>query len=436
MSIVDYSHTHHYYDILVSNLDSVSVQPKALEYKSNRSGSIISNCADWFFSVIRFSINTTSLPVMIPSIDLQNSSTTTIISSTVGQPTIYSITLSYSINGVVYVGDQTYVQWLPESAASTIPNNTTTFQDNSTNYYSCYSYNYWIFLCNQAFTQAFNSLQAALPEGMSLPVTNPPFFVWNTTEALAVLNCDIGSVSGGYLTTYYNGSVPLISDPNIGITPSSYGQISIFFNSGMYNLFNSFPCFINAFGPTPNVSFPQTFNEDGSVSTTFTQSIPGGNVQILVNSYGGQNVQALPTSPFSSETTNFAQISQEYSTIPAWNPVKALVFASNTIPITATGVGAPYLYNGSQVISESANSNIIQSITDFTSSNADYRGFINYTPSGEYRLIDMMSNTPLTDINISVFWQDKSGTLIPFYLLAGESATMKLMFRKKEFNGI
>jgi len=259
--------------------------------------------------------------------------------------------------------------------------------------------------------------------------------VWNSDTATATINVDVGSTSGGFMTVFYDGS-SLTTSANGIDDLSTYGQISIFFNSALYNLFNSFKVFIYGYGVNMNIQFPSTFNSTGSeITDTSTVIIPGGNVQILCNCYSSQQIlQCSTTFPFLTNNVSYIQVAQEYSTVPAWNPVKSLVFTSTNIPVQPTDVGSPYLYNGSQLISQGSNSNIISSITDFCSSNADYRGYINYTPSGEYRLIDMCSNTPLIDINIRVYWMDKQGNLIPFYLLAGCSATIKLMFRNKNFN--
>ena len=96
----DTADSHIYYDILITNLDSSSTEPIPLSYKSNRSQPIIMNCSEWYFSIIRFTLDTLSLPVFIPTIDLTSTSTTSItLNELVEQPTIYSITLTYSIDG-------------------------------------------------------------------------------------------------------------------------------------------------------------------------------------------------------------------------------------------------------------------------------------------------------------------------------------------------
>jgi hypothetical protein len=59
---------------------------------------------------------------------------------------------------------------------------------------------------------------------------------------------------------------------------------------------------------------------------------------------------------------------------------------------------------------------------------------IQYSPQGEYRLIDLQSNAPINNIEISVFWRDQYGILHPFVLEPGCFSSLKILFRKKIFN--
>jgi len=64
----------------------------------------------------------------------------------------------------------------------------------------------------------------------------------------------------------------------------------------------------------------------------------------------------------------------------------------------------------------------------------EYKPFIYYEPTGEYRLADLYSDIPVYGLQFNVFWKDSFGNLNPFLLSIGSSATMKLLFRKKSFN--
>jgi hypothetical protein len=44
----------------------------------------------------------------------------------------------------------------------------------------------------------------------------------------------------------------------------------------------------------------------------------------------------------------------------------------------------------------------------------------------------MTGNTPLTNIDLNVYWRDKLGQLIPFTLASGASASVKFLFERKD----
>ena len=433
---------HQYYSITVTNDDSVSTAPLQLQYSETRTEPLISNPSNWFFSIIRFTIDTIGLPVFIPQIDL-TSTTNAVPTPFSPSTTIYTITLTYTYTdqstylSTTYCSAATPVPWYPEAINSQVPFNDPTFltQDNSSTWYYCYSYQYWINMVNQAFTSAYNSLNDVVTDaGLVLPSSNPPFMSWNASEAIAILNCDIGTeTTGGYLTLYSDGNTS-VCDPNTGINAFNYNQISIFFNSALYNLFNSFPMTRTDWGSSVNVLFPYDINPSGEIQSTAYTSVSGGNIQIIVNSYGSVNIAQISNSPFSTASTSYCQVYQEYSTTPAWNPITSIVFTSASIPVVAGNEGAPRIYDGKYNIQASNNAFIIMEITDFASSNADYRGFINYTPSGEYRLIDLQGNDPIKNIDIQCYWKDRFSISRPFPLLAGGSCTLKCLFRKKSFS--
>jgi hypothetical protein len=57
-----------------------------------------------------------------------------------------------------------------------------------------------------------------------------------------------------------------------------------------------------------------------------------------------------------------------------------------------------------------------------------------YSPAGEYRLIDIVGNRPLSEINIICYWKDKiQGGFHPIFLHSGGSASLKLLFRKRNY---
>ncbi len=60
-----------------------------------------------------------------------------------------------------------------------------------------------------------------------------------------------------------------------------------------------------------------------------------------------------------------------------------------------------------------------------------YRPFVYYVPPGENRRLTLYGNTPLTNIDIQVYYRLKTGVLVPFRLGSGGAVTLKLAFLKK-----
>jgi hypothetical protein len=127
---------------------------------------------------------------------------------------------------------------------------------------------------------------------------------------------------------------------------------------------------------------------------------------------------------------------QEFSTIDTWSPVASIVFVSNTIPIVSNQLSAPLVFNDGQSSSGIGNnSNFAQIITDMTTNQQVFKPNVLYNPTAEYRRIDMTGNTPLTNIDLNVYWRDKLGQLIPFELASGASASVKFLFERKDRSG-
>ena len=408
---------HIYYNILITNRNTVSTPPKMITYEQKRVSPFLYNPSDYLFSIIRFSLDSCSLPIFIPTMDLSEQGNITITPG-VEQPTIYSVTLTYTdpTSGITISSGRSQVNWIPEIKSATLPNNSQYgLQDNSTGYYYCMSFNWWIMLCNNALYTAFNELKtSATSNTIFLPVDEPPFLTWNTDLQIVNISGLIGNETGGYLTL-----PPGQTGGNFSLSGSTtnpdYSSINIFFNSAMFELFNSFPNIIYGYGTDVNIN--------GSM-------ISGANVQVILP-YIPQNVVNLSNNPFDLSTTSaYIQSSQEFSTVSLWNPVTSIVFQSLKIPVNPTQAGSPYIYDGSQVLQAGNNAAIISEITDFESSSGQYRSFINYT-ANVFRYIDLFGNAPLSDIDLAVYWRSKDGGLFPFTLVSGGSCSIKLFFKKR-----
>jgi hypothetical protein len=370
-----------YYDITITNLQTKTTPPPVAYFNESRNTPFVYDPESYYFSIIRFTLDTPTLPVFQPDIEPYQSDR---------DKTIYSFTLQWTnpVAPFQTFTQQTFVNFIPQDKEAVVPRppsqTVNGLQNNTTGYYNLYNYQYWIYLCNLALQECYNDLSTQVTTaGLSLPTTNAPVLNFDTQNNIAILIAD----NAGYNNTVSN-------------------YIKIFFNPAMYQLFSSFPVIID----------------------NLTDASLGINLQIDTATYGGSNlVQYPPTSP----TYTAIQVFQEYSTVALWTPVTAIVFTSNTLPIVPNQVSAPLLFLDGRIISAGNNSNIAQVITDFVSDTGIYKPNIVYNPQAEYRLVELQGNRPLTNVDISISWKNRIGELVPFRLSSGSTATIKILFTKK-----
>ena len=188
----------------------------------------------------------------------------------------------------------------------------------------------------------------------------------------------------------------------------------------MFGLFSSFPSRYLGYG--------QEFGKD---------------FRILVVDVGGTNIsplippQAPPVAPETKYDSYLASACfQETSTTCSLTPIQGIVFCSTTFPVAANQVSTPLVYQNNQLLGYSGNNAATASIvTDLISDTGLYQPNLVYMPSSQYRLIHMYGNSPLSNIDISVFYRLRNGSLVPFRLQSGGTLTLKAAFLKKSAYG-
>lgn len=112
---------------------------------------------------------------------------------------------------------------------------------------------------------------------------------------------------------------------------------------------------------------------------------------------------------------------QQYATIGAMSDLKGILFETNSIPVARQLDGAQ--------------KNITQNLlTDFEPQQSNKwfgGGLLQYFPRGPIRFIDLLSTHPLNRIDLVIKWTSKDNETYPYYLQGEQSATIKIMFRKK-----
>jgi len=372
--------SHIYYDLNMINNDTTGQNPPLfLKFNEIRNSPVLQDPSQYFLSIIRFSLDTPSLPLFIPQVILNQPNPRLLI---------YTITMTYDV-GANTITNQENIIFEAQDVSQPVPRPPLTAQDVSSEFYFIYSYQHWIRNVNQCITTCFNNLKTkVITAGGTLPTDNIPFMKWDNPTCTATIYAD-----------------------KAGFDNALANPILFYMNTPLYTLFSSFEA--TYYGYSSNVVFGENF---------------------LINIYdNGTNSQTIGT-------YTALVMQQEYSTSPLWNPVQAITFNTSLIPVNPDLVSVPKVYNSNQALfNVGNNSNIDNVLTDFQVSlmkGNEWKPNIYYSPQSEYRLVQLNGNNPLSSIELTVFWRDAFSNLHPFNLTSGCTGTVKILFRKKSFNGL
>ena len=451
------------------NISSLGIgKDPVVRFSETRSTPILSDSSKYEFSIIRFTMNGSGkdLPMFIPSIDVNQSDINMTTYSVRLNHTIYYVHPTTSANESVTFTAQRYVVFKPEVAGALLPNPPNTVnaqgkkqgQDLRGAYYYVYTYNHWVQLCNNALRDAWNDAELPVPNtphptksiqgqwgdywtsiggssgNQPILQSTPPYLSYNENNGLFTIYGDTyccgNNPRGGQPPPWsawsWNNGTPVYADG--GATPPTQGTelMRVYFNTNMFGLFANFPnywkgsedplgltyeiLFFNK--GTNNVFEPDKFNAFSSTSG-----------QKLAPSAGGVFYWAME---------------QDYnSTSTLWSPISSIVFTSTVLPIIPEQVGTPIqLGFGNDNASNPSASDFAPIITDIALANNradDYRGFIAYNPTAEYRMVSLTaSKQELRSIDIQVFWKNRlDNRLYPITMFNLSSVSIKIMFRKK-----
>jgi len=371
-----------YYDAnIINNDQSGTKPPPRLVFQDIRSIPILTSPELYQLSVVRFNLQTgNSLPVWIPNIQFNN---------IYNDPnyTTYSFSMTYTYDGQIYYGGQTFVLYIPTNKNEPTPNP----QSNDElviPYYYVYSFNTIIDMLNIGLADAMQKLGNDLAfNGITMPTQNRPYFEWDPNNKRFILNADV-----------------------IGFDDKITNHIKIHCNSALYTLLSGIRADYNG----PDVFEGQNY--------TFKLSKDPRDL----------NVFKIST------TYKVIQSYQEYSTGSLFTPIASIVFTTSLIPVLPSNTAKPTIYDGDGSLTTTGNNNNITSmITDFESQDNDGYGFsgtLTYIPTAEYRMIDLNNSASerINNLDITVYWKDQYSNLHPLYLLPGCKCDIKILFRKKK----
>jgi hypothetical protein len=338
-------------------------------------------------------------------------------------------------------------------------------QDLTTRYYWVYTYQAWLDNVNRTI---YNPADAGAKAGISFAWTccwgdlyEAIYQALNAANGLDFLQMypTLGDFAGQNGASAVPGYIPFIPpvmtwDENttlFSITESSaiFGEkignvvvvgtgftntqrVRTFYNSNMFGLFANFAnTYWNTVSPTAPCPFPGVSAPAGYVNEILTTNKYYQNVLVLQSSVVGAVLSDYP----------YWVITQDYtSTDSLWSPVGSIVFTSTLLPVKTEATGAPVILGDGNLgfsapTVQSAFQPIITDISLDTSSGgaADYRKFIYYAPSAEYRLSDFSSSKQdIRNIDIQVYWKNRlDNQLYPINMFNLTNVSIKVMFKHK-----
>ena len=128
-------------------------------------------------------------------------------------------------------------------------------------------------------------------------------------------------------------------------------------------------------------------------------------------------------------------MSQEFPNLQAFNSLVNITLTTRGIPIQSEAVSIP---SGSGAHTTGAGDGTALILTDFMPTTtvgfeSTRQRFVYYVPSSEYRLIELLPQSPLKVIDLQIYWTDLNGTLRPLMLRPNTFCSVKLLFRRKDF---
>jgi len=431
---IDADHT--YLNISINN-DNVDTQRSVpLVFNETRSVPIVVNPSEHFMSVIRFSLDTVSLPVLFvqPRIGAPNRAS---------ENTVYSITVTTSTGAT----RTQYVTWTGVGGTGPI-----TSSDLSNPLFNCYSY--------EKFLVAVNSTLNALVNQLGITLEPALFYDAKTnlitlTAPLAHFRTDIdGNNIPFYDQTPYPPSPTPPQPPLPPPVPTPRVSASIFFNEPLYNLFSSLASvFVGG-----SLGYKMVFYTGSNIPNL--SLVP---LSPVAPPYYATNIQPYILNVYDNAAqanNDFIKNTQEYPSIALWTPVKSIIFKTVLLTNIAELQGAPKIfgypvnnaivpapnnnppspffpYFGTPTNYNPPNADVLNILVEHSvklTSGTEYKPYVFYEPTGEYRLTDLIGEMPINQLDISVYYKDDFGALIPLYLPVGCSAGIKILFRKKSFN--
>ena len=450
-------------DIVNNRTDDLNQQGLAppdpqIRFNETRDTALVKDASKYNFSIIRFTMNGANrdLPLFIPIIQTgQNDPNLTTYSVALTLQQEWNTT-DLGVQTFNIAPTPTFITYTPETRNpqfAPIPRPPTVEQDLSTRYYWVYTYCYWIGLVNQTLVEAHLKLYNDFQTAWANTLTIDPF----PYATFADFQASVGTPQIEYTDELKPLFTILADSDGFGerletFTPVSPGantapKLRLFFNTNMYGLFANF---CNLYWNTTTI--PPTVFEGNQILNGFPSPVPEGYVnEIMFPNKFYQNIVDYRLSPYSgvpplgyvpiTKQKVYWRITQDYKSIDSlWSPISSIVFTTSLLPVKTESASQPNILGtgnlgNSAPTSKSAFEPIITDIALDTAVGGadDYRQFIYYAPSAQYRLADFStSKQEIRNIDIQVYWKNRlDNKLYPVNMFNLSSVNLKILFQHK-----
>lgn len=444
----DYSEVYYNCDIVNGRvLDQGSSTDPEVKFNETRDSPIIKNASKYDFSIVRFTMDGAGkdLPIWIPVIEKGTAQNDRDL-------TVYKITLRVRVDtgaGVVIYQSTKPLMFEAEDKGAELPHapsNNGGVQDLTGRYYYVSSYESVVSMVNTTFESCWTDLntQYNTATGNNLS-SHVPIMSYDSQTNLFTISCD----NWGWGSNSFGGDsldTPLMVGQN-NTTSNSLGATitenwDMFFNSNMYGLFSNFKMkYWGGDVETDNRTYQiLTLYPTISNNNKFGGSLIDADLHRIYDQTGTR-LQINYAGGIGLKDIELITFTQDYpSNATLWSPIQSIVFTTTLIPVLNEFVGQPQKFGDSNDASSSTTQNAFQPIiTDIAlplSKSSDYRGFLEYSPQAEYRMIGLTSsNQEIKNIDIQVFWKNRlDGTLVPVRMFNLSSISVKMLFRRKDRN--
>jgi hypothetical protein len=189
--------------------------------------------------------------------------------------------------------------------------------------------------------------------------------------------------------------------PEAYLNAGVVNPVKIYLNYALYSFFPNFQAIFN--GYNTNKSF------------------------FIIVAYDGNNYFDYSDAGTGSiYTGNYYKMRQDSATFYLWYDIKDIVITSN-LPINTETIGTANQngdYNTLPILTEVT--------TTFFGQPYQQKTYIDYIPEPQYRLIDILDHTQLSNINFKFYYRTKKLVLRPFYITPLTTISMKILFVKKD----